>query len=156
MKRDINIDFDKLSKQIDDSKSIRELSSAVNSISNALDKTCKNIHDIMFEYYLRNYLTYHYLQLNKTRYEIAQELDIPRGSLSNYLRKYKLIKTHEQKFPKERAQKIKESNLERYGVEHTSQHPLVKEKWKNSMDSRPSRRYKLTYKPRKSKVGDNN
>lgn len=88
----ININIEKLDRDLTECKNLKSLSNSFSNINNALNKACNNFYKTVFDYKFSTYLYREYILYNKTKYEIAKQLDIPSSTVYYYIKKYNLKK----------------------------------------------------------------
>lgn len=109
--------LDKLSDQLDNADSLKKLSDSFNNINKAMFSACNDVYKRLYEYQLSRYLYYEYIILNKTYGQIAKQLGICSGTVTNYIRKYN-IKKDEKAIRQTIKESVKKTCQERYGVDH--------------------------------------
>lgn len=109
--------LDKLKKELDKSNNLVSLSNSFDNINKAMNKACNNVYKILFDYKFSKYLYQEYILLNKSRKEIASNLNISESSLYYYILKYNLKKD-----PKAKTQlmllTLKQTCNKKYGINH--------------------------------------
>lgn len=111
------MNVENLSDKLDKADNMIKLSNAFDDISKALDKTCNSVSQSIFDYRFSTFLYHQYIILNKTKREIATEMNIHESTIFYYIQKYKLKKD-----PKARQLKMLETMKrtcnEKYNVDH--------------------------------------
>ena len=109
--------LDKLKKELDKSNNLVSLSNSFDNINKAMNKACNNVYKILFDYKFSKYLYQEYILLNKSRKEIASNLNISESSLYYYILKYNLKKDQQAK-TKLMLSTLKKTCNQKYGINH--------------------------------------
>ena len=88
MMKNQNNKIEKLDKELDNASSLIKLSNSFDNINKAINIACDNIYKILFDYKFSKYLYQEYILLNKSRKEIAINLNMSESSLYYYILKY--------------------------------------------------------------------
>ena len=109
--------LNKLKEELDKSNTLISLSNSFNNINKAINTTCNNMYKLLFDYKFSKYLYKEYILLNKSRKEIAKNLNVSESSLYYYILKYNLKKD-----PKAKSERMLETLRQtcnnKYGVDH--------------------------------------
>lgn len=93
MNNDLNVND--LQKDLDDSKSINQLSRSFDNINKAMESSSSEIAKLVANYKISTYLYQEYILMNKSKNEIARDLSVSPGKIQYYINKYNLKKTPE-------------------------------------------------------------
>ena len=147
------MDIEKINDKINNSKNIRQLTNAFNDVNNALNKTCESIFKKIFDYKFSNFLYFQYIQLNKTKSEIADLLGISESTVYYYIKKYSLKKSKEN-VKKKIAESTKQTCQEKYGVNHPGELLEAHQKRIENILNKTNGNYSKLYYPKlkKSKI----
>lgn len=106
-----------LSNELDNAKTIKSLSNSLDKINNAFNKSCNTLFRDIFNYQLSIYLYKEYILLNKTKTEIAKDLNLSPSTVYYYINKFKLKKSKEM-INKKIVESLKKTCNEKYNVDH--------------------------------------
>lgn len=135
---DIDNEIDKLNKQLEESNNdLIKLSDAFNNISKVLNISIMKASNLLFHYYFSQYLYREYILLNKTKREIANNLNISSDTLYHYIKKYNLQKSKEARSNSWRNH-IQETCQQKYGVNYPGE---IMESHKKRIKTRLKNKY---------------
>lgn len=120
MMKNQNNKIEKLDKELDNASSLIKLSNSFDNINKAINIACNNIYKILFDYKFSKYLYQEYILLNKSRKEIALNLNMSESSLYYYILKYNLKKDQRAK-TKLMLSTLKQTCNKKYGLDHPGQ-----------------------------------
>lgn len=122
MMKNQNNKIEKLDKELDNASSLIKLSNSFDNINKAMNIACNNIYKILFDYKFSKYLYQEYILLNKSRKEIAINLNTSESSLYYYILKYNLKKDQQAK-TKLMLSTLKQTCNQKYGINHPGELP---------------------------------
>ena len=103
------MNVENLCDNLEQANTLEKLSDSFDEITKALNKSCNNVFQSLFDYKFSTFLYYHYIILNKTKREIAEEIKIHPSTIYYYIRKARQIHMLET---------MKQTCNELYGVDH--------------------------------------
>lgn len=106
-----------LYENLEQANTLEKLSDAFDNITKALNKSCNNVFQSLFDYKFSTFLYYQYIILDKTKREIANEMNIHPSTIYYYIRKYKIKKDNVAR-QKHMLKTMKFTCNQRYGVDH--------------------------------------
>ena len=141
---------DNFEERIKNSKNIRQLTNVFNDVNKALDKTCDHMFKKIFDYKFSNFLNYQYIQLNKTKSEIADLLGISESTVYYYIKKYSLQKSKEN-IKRKIIESTKITCQEKYGVNHPGELSEAHQKRIENILNKTNGNYSKLYYPKLKK-----
>ena len=84
------MNVENLYKNLEQADTLEKLSDSFDNITKALNKSCNDVFQSLFDYKFSTFLYYHYIILNKTKREIAKEIKMHPSTIYYYIRKYKI------------------------------------------------------------------
>lgn len=111
-----------LYEELEQSNTLKKLSNSFDNITKALNKSCNSVFQSLFDYKFSTFLYYHYIILNKTKREIADEIRIHPSTVYYYIRKYKIKKDNKAR-QSHMLETMKQTCNEIYGVNHPGELP---------------------------------
>lgn len=114
------MNIDKLENELDNSNTISKLSNSFNNITRALNKACNGLYKDLFDYNFSKYLYCEYILKNRTKREIAKDLQISSSNVYYYIKKYNLKKDMKD-INSKRLESIQKTCQDKYGVDHPGQ-----------------------------------
>lgn len=111
------MDVESLYDNLEQADTLEKLSNSFNEITKALNKTCNSVFQSLFDYKFSTFLYYHYIILNKTKREIANEMNLHPSTIYYYIRKYKIKKDNKAR-QLHMLSTMKQTCNELYGVDH--------------------------------------
>lgn len=139
-----------IEEKIDNAKTIKQLTNTFIDINKALNKTCDSIFKNLFDYKFSNFLYYQYIQLNKTKSEIADLLGISESTTYYYIRKYNLQKSKEN-IKKRIIESTKITCQQKYGVNHPGELSEAHRKRIENILNKTNNNYSKLYYPKLNK-----
>lgn len=121
------MDVENLYEKLENTNNLEDLSNVVNEVSKALNKSCNAVFQSIFDYKFSTFLFYHYIILNKTKREIANEINMHPSTVYYYIRKYKIKKDNNAR-QKHMLETMKQTCNELYGVNHPGELPEAHQK----------------------------
>ena len=116
------MNVENLYDDLEQANTLEKLSNSFDNITKALNKTCNNVFQSLFDYKFSTFLYYHYIILNKTKREIADEIKIHPSTIYYYIRKYKIKKDNKAR-QIHMLETMKQTCNELYGVDHPGELP---------------------------------
>ena len=114
------MNVENLYENLEQADTLEKLSRSFDEITKALNKTCNSVFQSLFDYKFSTFLFYHYIILNKTKREIAKEIQLHPSTVYYYIRKYKIKKDNNIR-QKHMLETMKRTCNELYGVDHPGQ-----------------------------------
>lgn len=106
-----------LYENLEQANTLEKLSDSFDNITKALNKSCNNVFQSLFDYKFSTFLFYNYIILNKTKREIAEEMKMHPSTIYYYIRKYKIKKDNKAR-QIHMLKTMKQTCNELYGVDH--------------------------------------
>lgn len=116
-----------LYEKLEQADTLTKLSKSFDEITKALNKSCNNVFQLIFDYKFSTFLYYHYIILNKTKREIASEINLHPSTIYYYIRKYELKKDNKAR-QLHMLETMKHTCNELYGVNHPGELPEAHQK----------------------------
>ena len=111
------MNVENLYDNLEQANTLDKLSKSFDEITKALNKSCNNVFQCLFDYKFSTFLYYHYIILNKTKREIANEINLHPSTVYYYIRKYKIKKDNNAR-QKHMLETMKQTCNDIYGVDH--------------------------------------
>ena len=111
------MNVENLYENLEQADTLDKLSNSFNEITKALNKSCNNVFQSLFDYKFSTFLYYNYIILNKTKREIADEINLHPSTVYYYIRKYKIKKDNKAR-QIHMLETMKHTCNELYGVDH--------------------------------------
>lgn len=111
------MNVENLYESLEEANTLEKLSTSCDNITKALNKSCNNLFQTIFDYKFSTFLYYHYIILNETKRDIAKLLHMSDSTVYYYIRKYKIKKDNALR-QKHMLETMKQTCQERYGVDH--------------------------------------
>ena len=129
---------------LEQANTLEKLSNSFDEITKALNKSCNNVFQSLFDYKFSTFLYYEYIVNNKTKLEIAKELKMPPSTLYYYIKKYKL-KKNRNSINLKIVQTLKKTCNEKYNVDHPGELPEAHLKRINNILNKTNGNYSKTF-----------
>lgn len=111
------MNVENLYDNLEKADTIEKLTKSFDEITKALNKSCNSMFQSLFDYKFSTFLFYNYIILNKTKREIAEEINLHPSTVYYYIRKYKIKKDNKAR-QLHMLQTMKQTCNELYGVDH--------------------------------------
>ena len=111
------MNVENLYDNLEQANTLESLSNCFDEITKALNKSCNNVFQSLFDYKFSTFLYYQYIILNKTKREIANEIQLHPSTIYYYIRKYKLKKDNKAR-QMHMLETMKQTCNNLYGVDH--------------------------------------
>lgn len=111
------MNVESLYENLEQADTLEKLSDSFDNITKALNKSCNNVFQSLFDYKFSTFLYYHYIILNKTKREISEEIKLHPSTVYYYIRKYKIKKDNKAR-QIHMLETMKQTCNELYGVDH--------------------------------------
>ena len=121
------MDVENLYENLEQADTLEKLSNSFDNITKALNKSCNNVFQSLFDYKFSTFLYYNYIILNKTKREIADEINLHPSTVHYYIRKYKIKKDNKAR-QIHMLETMKHTCNELYGVDHPGELPEAHQK----------------------------
>lgn len=121
------MDVENLYENLEQADTLDKLSNSFDEITKALNKSCNNVFQSLFDYKFSTFLYYNYIILNKTKREIADEINLHPSTVYYYIRKYKIKKDNKAR-QIHMLETMKHTCNELYGVDHPGELPEAHQK----------------------------
>lgn len=121
------MDVENLYENLEQADTLEKLSNSFDEITKALNKSCNNIFQSLFDYKFSTFLFYNYIILNKTKREIAEDINLHPSTVYYYIRKYKIKKDNKAR-QLHMLETMKHTCNKLYGVDHPGELPEAHQK----------------------------
>lgn len=145
------MNLEELTNKLEQADDLRKLSNVFLQISNALNSSCNNLFQCLFDYKFSKYLYLHYILLNETKEEISKSLNIPSSTVYYYIRKYKLKKDNLSR-QKRMLSSMQKTCQEKYGINHPGQLLKAHEKRIENIVIKSNGNYNKSFYPNLNKT----